>query len=283
MEFRALVLDCVWPSLEPLTREEETRERDLRAASDQVISSRLEAMLVDPGADSAEEVRKALQDVLESARKLLVAEEDRRAHVQARLTSVLGLTSIASAIAFGLLANMFGKGFGALWLGRATAMMSCYVMVQLGRALLAAIAGLERAGVLQLEPEDILPLKMEPVRVHLIRQIRATLTCTRDLSERNKGRVNQMALAHRALKNFLAGVVSLVAVLAMATILVPQPVDSVAAQVDRVANALGNIEGLRGRAGDAGPAGPQGRPGVAGPQGPEGPAGPPGPPAWQGY
>jgi hypothetical protein len=263
MTLLASIVDCFWPRLEPFSKEQEESEREKRKAASDLVNSRLSAEGMCRCNATSETV---LREVLGAAGKLLAAEEDRRAHVQARLTSILGLTSIASAVAFGLLTNMFAKGFQSpKTIGLYTATIaSVYVLLQLSRALLAAIDGLGRTSVLSLTAADILPEANECSSTYLTRQIQNTIDCAQDMGERNQHRVNCIALAHRALKNFLCGVMVLVIILAFLIVFARPASDPLATQIQQVAESLSKITALKGDVGPAGPIGPMGPPGPSG-------------------
>jgi hypothetical protein len=77
------------------------------------------------------------------------------------------------------------------------------------RHILASVRGLERRPYIAQNPSGILPLPNEVRPVYLRRQIRMCAARLADDRIQNNEKVNQMALAHCATKNFLGGLVAL--------------------------------------------------------------------------
>jgi hypothetical protein len=192
-----VINDCIMPRARPLSMAE-TEENQARQARQRAECEKRVAALPD------EET--ALVWYLGESSKLLEAEDARQQSVQARLTTIVGLSSIAATIVFGsILAQASGTmHIQQTWLRWTMALGTLYLALQLCRAIFAAIGGLERRSYSWTEPPSIFPLSTGEARfAYLRRRIRE---CSHLLTENhcvNNEKVTQMAIAHRALRNFL--------------------------------------------------------------------------------
>ncbi|MCX6626469.1 MAG: collagen-like protein [Candidatus Solibacter sp.] len=195
---------------------------------------------------------------LASCNVLLQAEQERRQSVETRLTTIIGLSSIAGTIVLGTMFTphaVTGTERALLSLGL------LYLALQVSSAILAAVRGLGRRSYLAPTPAHVLPGAHEAATVHLRRQISACLLALADHQVHTNDKVTHMAVAHRALKNFVFGLLFLAA-LGTWHRLTSTPPDEL---LDRVRKEHVLQELLRG---------PQGPQGLRGPTGPAGPAGP---------
>jgi hypothetical protein len=254
--------DCIWPSLDPFSPEEqaeEIRKRDARVQDGLNRVAKLREHPVEELDTYVRECEEALRD-----------ERERMQSVEGRLTSVLGLTSIAATVSLAILSSAAAQATSLA--GILIVLTMVYVASQLLRAVWAAIAGLSRRSFTKLHLNDRLPSPGADPREHLIRIMETSIRRVVDLEGATDEKVSQMSLAHRALQNFLVGVFVLILALAIRAGL-PQARMSPEERVVRSLRANPDlIELLRG------PRGLRGSPGPRGLQGPQGPQGPPGPP-----
>jgi hypothetical protein len=252
--------DIIWPAVTlatPAERESESRLDTDRLDRDLLAIERLASVEDDVLRSAAEAIRESVE-----------SERERRSSVETRLTTVLGMVSVAASVAFGALTAFFGKGFQGV--GTPAAVIGVGLMVygtvQLVNALLAALRGLSRAGYLSTQPADLLPGVTDTVNEHLRRQMRLMVEALSQHASTNSRKVEAMAVAHTALRNFVCSVLILSIVVGFVMIV---PGDS--GERELIAKLRTNpvlIDLLRG---------PQGLPGAQGPAGAQGSQGPPGP------
>lgn len=189
--------DLIWPSVQPPSRAEVQKEMERQAAEILDRKRRVEAL---PDNESS------LREYAGECTRLLEDENTRLGSVQARLTSIVGLSSIAATIVFGgIIAQVSGTlRIQSGWLRWIMALGSFYLAMQLCCAILAALNGLKRQGYLTAATRDILPLPTgESHPMYLRRRIGEDLRVLADHRCLNDKKVAQMAVAHRAMKNFL--------------------------------------------------------------------------------
>jgi hypothetical protein len=252
----------VWPSApaKPAELEREKAERGARLAENLAPLAALAARPVNE-----------ISEALAFMESLLAAEEDRKKSVDARLASITGLASIATAVTFGFFATVFEKGVvPSLWGNLVAIGLVAYSVLQLLCAAIASVRGLGRKNYSGPKPLTGLPQPGETHQALLVRRIDSAVRSLDKNDHANNGKVTLMAIAHRALLNFLAGVLlSLVLIAGFAfTASSPSPDERVA---KRLAADPRFVESVRGGTGERGPGGPPG------PQGPQGERGPPGP------
>lgn len=137
--------------------------------------------------------------------KLLEREQSRKQSVDARLTSIVGLMSIAATI---VLSGLVALAAGTLpvtpgparWI---FAIGSLYLVLQLFVALFAAISGLSRTTLLEDTAADLFASARSADGVRWRAQISRKLSKLRDRRRNADAKVDHMAVAHRAIKNFL--------------------------------------------------------------------------------
>jgi hypothetical protein len=261
------IRDIVWPVVLPSTVAEEKAERER-------IELRRDADLAAVDALASGVSDEAIADAADAIKASLEAEKDRRASVEARLTTVLGMVSVAASVAFGALTSVFGKGFQGVNARSAVlgAVLMVYAVVQLVNALLASLRGLRRAAYETIAPADVLPRSGESPTEHRLRIMKVGILTRVQHADVNSRKVEAMAVAHVALRNFVIAVLAL-SILVAAVMAWPGEDTSVEQQiVRRIRSDSALIELLRGPRGNPGP---QGSPGIKGERGPAGPAGPP--------
>lgn len=269
------LIDLAWPSLEPFALEAERAERRRQERLDANL-----ATVKGMSGRTSEEVAAVLHD----CRNLLEGERGRRQSVEARLTTVLGLASVAAAVTFGSLVSQLSIDAGlhrSMW-SRAFGLLAFYIVLQLLSAVLASVRGLERRGYLEVSAEDLFLLPTEGQEDRAKRQMCSLLRVLDDHHVLNSRKVEQMAIAHRALQNFVGAMVVLIVLLTVLSLWPPQKEPLEAKIIRRLRNdpqlieLLRGPEGSRGETGKPGPQGTQGVKGEPGPMGPPGPKGDPG-------
>lgn len=244
-----VLVDLVFPCPQPRSRAAiaaDLKQRAIREAEDDRLAGGL------PG------TKDELATCLAAIKELLDREEGRRQGVESRLTTIVGLSSIAGTIVVGAMIapRSLHGGFGLL-----LTFALFYLALQLCSAIRSAVSGLARRGYRANMPVDVLP-GAEAEAVHLRRQIRSLLATLADHRSVNDEKVTMMAVAHRAMHNFLGGLLAL-AVIGVVQSVAIKPADDV---LQRIRDDQELRESLRGPTGSAGP------------QGAEGPQGPPGTP-----
>jgi len=143
--------------------------------------------------------------------KLLEREQSRKQSVEARLTGIIGLTSIAATI---VLSGLVALAAGTLPAppGQATwifAFGGLYLTLQLFVALFAAVSGLSKAVYLEDTASDLFAAPNSAAAVRLRTQISRKLSKVRDYRRNADAKIDHMAVSHRAVKNFLVALLLL--------------------------------------------------------------------------
>ena len=269
------VTDWFWPSLAPFSLEEEQTEKSKRARR---LSNDLDQVKSMQGRTNDE-----LAAGVAECRALFEAESEHRRSVETRLTSIVNLASVAAAVTLGIITIGLGKeeSLRPASVRGLAALLSLYVVMQLVRAIRAAVQGVERRSYPDFDGTDILPAPNEGQADHARRLMRTLLEGVHDCRTVNMDKVERMALAHCAFRNFLWGVGLLAALLTLTSLRSPQRGSTDEDIIRRLRSDPQLIELLRG---PKGALGPQGSPGETGPRGekgtpgPQGPAGRPGQP-----
>lgn len=192
-----VVNDWIMPRARPLSKKESEEEQARQSNETAECTRRIAALPYDEN---------TLIVYLGEFNKLLEAEQARRQSVEIRLTSIMGLSSIAATLVFG---SILAQAAGTLrvqqvWLRWALAFGAIYLAVQLCWAIISALRGLERQAYLSDTTLDFLPIPSGEARsACLRRRIGRSLSLLIDHRSLNNGKVTQMAIAHRALQNFL--------------------------------------------------------------------------------
>jgi hypothetical protein len=238
-------LDYIFPLAEPLSGEDQEKPH--------------RKLLADKAAIPKDDGH--LTKYLTVCQDLLDKERERKQGVEARLTSILGLSSIAGTVAFG----GFFLGSSGLshiqspllrWLMIAA---GCYLTLQICAAILAAIRGLSRKAYLSLTISDLTagPEESDDVLSH--RQAERTLEVLADHDAQNSAKLTQMAIAHCAMRNFLVGLLVFTVLAAISA----ARINASDELVDKLKQSHDLNELLRGPQGPPGIAGPKGDPGSA--------------------
>lgn len=190
------LIDCIVPRIERQTpqakRDYEKQRADARAEWENLVA----------GIPSNEE---HLKDYLETVKKLVEKEQSRRTGVETRLTSIVGLTSIAATV---VLTALFAMAAGSMPLQQDVAkwilVPGCfYLALQLYIGLHQAVKGLSRAPYDADTAVDILPSAQMARCVFLRRCISNKFNMLEQHREKNNEKVTRLAVAHCAVRNFL--------------------------------------------------------------------------------
>jgi hypothetical protein len=173
----------------------------------------------------------------------------------ALLTSIVGLSSIASTILFGaiLVQATGGLVVQSLVLRLVIAAGAFYMVLQISIALLAAMRGLGRRGYETLGFEDVIRHGDEARSFYLRRRAIKCLQVYWQHEQQNNAKVTHLAVAHQAMKNFIGGL------LVLALVCLPFAVgEHHESLVERLKSDHELRELLRGPQGPPGPVGPRG-------------------------
>jgi hypothetical protein len=234
--------DFVFPLKQPLS----AATQEARSQREQEVSATEEARIA-----ALPDTTDALKEHLASCASLVAAEDERRSGVEGRLTSIIGLSSIAGTVVFGSIRN---QADAQAWLRWVFALGALYLTAQLSSAILAAVRGLKRRSYYANTPQDVLPLPGEASTVHLRRQITHAVRALHDDQAQDDEKVTQMAVAHRAMYNFVGGLL-IIAIVGTLQAVRTTPGDAFA---ERVRHDPALRELLRGPQGPPGPPGPKG-------------------------
>ncbi len=250
--------DYVYPTLEPLS---EAQKRDDK--------SRVERETIDLDARIADFDVEALDTLQTEFKALLSAEAERRASVDSRLSTIMGLASVVASITFGALTFRAGAGFQypASWAVWVAAGITLYIVLQLICAIQAALTGVGVRNSDAVNYDDTIPRLQEEQHDHAKRVLHRYLKCLHDQQKNNNARVSQLIVAHVALRNFLFGVAALTVAIIAAT-LIPSNKEKDIVKELRAEPAL--YDALRGPKGDPGPQGAPGKDGKDGKNGKDG-------------
>jgi hypothetical protein len=255
---RTIYANYFFPLEEARSKEELEAEKASKAEEKEAFAIRVSKLPNDPA---------ILDESLEVCGNLLESEKSRRESVEARLTTMMGLASIAGSIVFG---SILALATGTLRAPSASlrwfiVIVAVYLTVQIASGTLAAVRGLSRRGYLSERGSEVLPFNEER-DAYFRRRIACTFTILLDHRDQNNRKVTQMAVAHQALTNFVWGLL-LLALLGGVYGIRVRPSDDL---VETLKKNHELQEMLRG---------PQGQPGIAGPRGEPGPVGPKGDPS----
>jgi hypothetical protein len=168
------VVDWLWPHVYEPTPEENALEEEKEAQRRVKYDRLLERLVKGTEADE-------IKDALAACEKLEEAEMDRRKSFEARLTSILGMTSVATALlgAFIAIQTRIGGSESLNGYLMVLILMIVYGMIQLLRALLAAVKGLKRRPQYSITVEDYLPSGEELMKARQIRTLKEVPRCFR--------------------------------------------------------------------------------------------------------
>lgn len=245
------LIDCIFPTAEPLSPQDKRAIDDRRSEAQTDWENRVAALQADEA---------SLPRYLDLCKAALDDERHRHESINSRLTTIIGFSSIAATIAFGTILTGLPQKLGVLsWL---IFLLLGYLTLQLGSAIRAGICGLDRRGYDAFPLTDLLPTGGEAQTFYVRRQIQQYHAIFVQHQDQNNAKLTQMAVAYRAIKNFVVGLL-VFAILAGTYRFVTPPSDDL---VNRLKTDHTLREMLRG---------PQGQAGQAGPSGAVGPMGPP--------
>lgn len=152
-----------------------------------------------------------LKAYLVEAEKLQEKEQSRRQSVEARLTSIVGLMSIAATVVLsGILAMATGTMPMYTFVTKCVLVLgSLYLALQLYVALSEAVKGLSRQSGLIETGLDLFPARPGQEPQFLRSRIKRKLSHLADSRISTNAKLDRMAVAQVALRNFLAGLLSL--------------------------------------------------------------------------
>jgi hypothetical protein len=201
-------------------------------------------------------------------------EEARKNSAETRLTTVLGMSSIVSAITFGFVSVAFEQGTAARlgWIGVVATIVFLFAVFQLVISVWHAVRGLQVRLFDEMSGCDVLRRPNEEERKYLLRTIRDYSDIVRSHDAITGDKTEHLELAHRAILNFLGAVLLLVCMLATAgwSPRLGKPEPTLAEQLRADPNLVNALRGPKGDRGDIGPAGPPGPTGAQGERGPRG-------------
>jgi hypothetical protein len=243
-------IDLIFPMATPFTEEQAKWEEELATNEQGECDVRAAAVAYDAALVTA---------YLAQYAALLDEEDERRQSAESRLTSILGLSSIAGTLVFG---GILAQASGAVSLQKpllrdVMAFGALYLALQICSAILAAIRGLEARGYDSAQASDVLPaLKAAPLD-HFKTQVSTYARRLANHRFQNNEKVTQMMAAHRATKNFFWGLIIL-ALFGTYYALTASPSNDLvhALKTNHELNDL--LRGLQGPKGDPGPVGPKG-------------------------
>lgn len=260
--------DFVIPWMAPLAADRQVAERLRRQTTMEQLAHRVAKMK-----------KEHLEGVLEELVTLVDAEDERRKGVDSRLSTIVGLSSIAATLATGLIIAQAGGtlNFGGAWSRAFIAMLALYLVLQLCVAIWWAIQGQSRATYLDDSVSDVVrdPVlsELDWLRGRIGQKARQVLENQAQINRK----VTAMAVAHRATGNFIGGLLVLSVAGLVASFQAPS--DKPVPKALRENAELRSVQqGPRGLPGPPGPPGPSGPPGPRGVQGSRGERGPPGRP-----
>lgn len=212
-------VDRVWPSMEPLSEEQVQRNTERFRERHQADISRVDAWEKMLPAIENEGFKAQTEELVASARVLYEAEHVRRQGIEARLTTTLGFVALASTIAMGVLGSRVdrGDGLSSPFVTGGTSLIILYMVTQLARAGFASISGLSRASYLVPSGKDLLVSRTANAAA-AVRLARTYINCAFDHEKVNNQKLEQLAIAHEAAKNFLGALLLLTVAGTMAVV-----------------------------------------------------------------
>jgi hypothetical protein len=241
------LLDRVFPIAQPHSAEEQKADSERRTDQQKEWEARTSAL-------PAQE--ESLVRYFAACRTALDDERQRQQGADARLTTIIGLSSIAGTVVFGTMLTTMPRTPSVLsWL---MLLSLGYLILQLVCAMLAGVRGLERRAYDTMPCTDLLPSGNEASTDYCRRQIQQFFAILVQNQDQNNAKMTQMAVAHCAMKNFIGGLM-IFAVLAGIHHVVERPSNEL---VNRLKTDHVLRELLRGPQGQPGPAGPKGPPGL---------------------
>lgn len=196
------IIDWVYPSVptrRPKDVEVQTAKDEERISNDIKVAT-----------DLPDNINR-LTDAIKDAETLITQEEQRKQSVEARLSTIIGLVSVVATLTLALLSFRINKDTASVSIKKISIIvgLTVYVTLQLFIALLAAIKGLQRTGYQNLSITDVLPTDRSN-SLQIRELLKKKIKVYHILQDRINSKVTQMAVAHRALQNFLLGILLMV-------------------------------------------------------------------------
>jgi hypothetical protein len=183
---------------------------------------------------------KCLNGYFEEISKFIELEKTRKQSIETRLTSIIGLTSISGTIVFsGLVAQASGTiKVDSVFLKWLLAVGAFYLTIQICNALFAAFRGVSRTSYIAESASDVIPSPKTPINWFLREKIIKASFMLEDHREINNLKMSCMAVAHCAMRNFVAGLL----MFAFMTMIYILNVDTVAVKAPHYANVSHNSQ-----------------------------------------
>jgi hypothetical protein len=250
--FKDRYADYLYPRLEPQSEAQKLKD-----------DARIKAEKTDLETRLAHLDNEALRTIQIEFKALLTVEAGRRASVDSRLSTVMGLTSVVAAITFGTLTFRAGAGFQyphswAVWLA---IFITLYIVIQLTCAIRAALSGTGVRNSIAVNYRDAVPQVKEGTDTHSRRLISRYLDCLHDQQQHNNSRISQLLVAHFALRNFLWGVATLTIVIIAATLIPANREKDIVKELRAEPSLYDALRGPKGEPGRRGEPGKDGKDG----------------------
>ena len=201
--------DYIWPSLEPLSAEGANAKANRLKQRKDRDAARVDEQEPDLG---------RLASSLAECKSLFEAEQERRKSVDTRLTAVVALTSALAAVVTLAPSGLDSTGTGDAPLSHSLLLVlgllsTVYAVLQLLCGLRAAVQGLQRKAYPVPEVVDVLKPAGVGDAAFTRSRMRMYVELLHEHEELNNEKLSQMAIAHRALRNFLWAALALVLLL----------------------------------------------------------------------
>lgn len=212
--------DLIWPSLDGDANEHAAQER--KRLDEEIRAIKRAVTKLRPNEDE-------LKGYLAASEKLLDAENSRKGGIESRLLNAAGLVSIAGTVVLGALFSLASEKLtlSAPWARTPLTLGCLYLALQLVAALHAAIEGLQARGYVEDLPHELLPRDGLKRTAYLRERVERLLGRVAEHRGINNGKLDQLNIAHCAMRNFLWGLFG-VAVTASVVALVWPPSPSAA-------------------------------------------------------
>lgn len=208
--------DLIWPSLDGDPNQHEDQESRKFAE---------EARAIDEALANLPANEDEIKSYLAASEKLLEAESSRKGGIESRLLNAAGLVSIAGTVVLGALFSLASEKLtlNSPW-ARTILTFGCfYLALQLVAALHAAVKGLQAVGYIEDQPHELLPRLGLKRTVYLRERIGHLLIRVAEHRRVNNGKLDQLNIAHCAMRNFLWGLLSVAIAASVISVVWPPP------------------------------------------------------------